>query len=170
MPLYPGRPYCRTSMESTSMPAQALFNEKASGGLTGERERSLCVECKGRKMLCAKTRCPLLVKYYAAVKQRRSIDSTSIFGSAPGVFVGRYGYPAVSAGPLLPPIVGDTSELDTPEIVDRQDHRRYRGHAKRPGPRPVDGHMKSPRSPKSWWATCSCSRWRTGPSIRAPSS
>jgi len=103
-------------MESTSMPAQALFNEKASGGLTGERERSLCVECKGRKMLCAKTRCPLLVKYYAAVKQRRSIDSTSIFGSAPGVFVGRYGYPAVSAGPLLPPIVGDTSELDTPEM------------------------------------------------------
>jgi hypothetical protein len=31
------------------------------------------------------------------------------------VFVGRYGYPAISAGPLVPAIVGDTAELDTPE-------------------------------------------------------
>jgi hypothetical protein len=66
-------------------------------------------------MLCAKSRCPLLIKYYAAVKQKQAIDSTSIYGSAPGVFVGRYGYPNVSIGPLLPPIIGDTSELDTPE-------------------------------------------------------
>jgi hypothetical protein len=66
-------------------------------------------------MLCAKSRCPLLIKYYAAVKQKQAIDSTSIYGSAPGVFVGRYGYPNVSIGPLLPPIIGDTAELDTPE-------------------------------------------------------
>ena len=81
----------------------------------GIPESSLCVECKGTKMLCAKSRCPLLIKYYAAVKQKQAIDSTSIYGSAPGVFVGRYGYPNVSIGPLLPPIIGDTSELDTPE-------------------------------------------------------
>lgn len=103
-------------MESMSMTAPALFNQNTSAGFLGERERSLCVECKGTKMLCAKTRCPLLVKYYAAAKQKRSIDSTSLFGSAPGVFVGRYGYPAVSIGPLVPPIVGDTAELDTPEL------------------------------------------------------
>ncbi len=57
-----------------------------------------------------------MVKYYAAVKHKQAIDSTSIYGSAPGVFVGRYGYPNVSIGPLLPPILGDTTELDTPEM------------------------------------------------------
>jgi hypothetical protein len=102
-------------MESTSSSAPGLFKEKASGGFLGIPESSLCVECKGTKMLCAKSRCPLLIKYYAAVKQKQAIDSTSIYGSAPGVFVGRYGYPNVSIGPLLPPIIGDTSELDTPE-------------------------------------------------------
>jgi len=95
--------------------APGLFKEKASGGFLGIPESSLCVECKGTKMLCAKSRCPLLIKYYAAVKQKQAIDSTSIYGSAPGVFVGRYGYPNVSIGPLLPPIIGDTAELDTPE-------------------------------------------------------
>jgi hypothetical protein len=99
-----------------SAPDSLLFNEPASGGFLGDRGRSLCVECKGAKMLCAKARCPLLVKYYAAVRQKQAIDSTSIYGSAPGVFVGRYGYPAVSIGPLLPPIIGDTAELDTPEM------------------------------------------------------
>lgn len=97
------------------MPAPALFRPINSDSALGARERPLCVECKGTKMLCGKSRCPLLVKYYAALKRRPSIDRTAIYGSAPGVFVGRYGYPAVSVGPLLPPIVGDTSELDTPE-------------------------------------------------------
>lgn len=108
------------TMESTLTPAPVrdniLFNGPLSGGFLGDREQSLCVECKGAKMLCAKARCPLLIKYYAAAKQKQAIDSTSIHGSAPGVFVGRYGYPAVSIGPLLPPILGDTSELDTPEM------------------------------------------------------
>ncbi|AFD00059.1 hypothetical protein Mtc_1305 [Methanocella conradii HZ254] len=93
-----------------------FFSGHESAGFLGERERPLCVECKGAKMLCAKARCPLLVKYYAAVRQKQFIDNAFIRGSAPGVFVGRYGYPAVSIGPLLPPILGDTSELDTPEM------------------------------------------------------
>lgn len=92
-----------------------LFTENVSGGFLGAKESSLCVACKGTKMLCGKSRCPLLVKYYAAVKHKQAIDSTSIYGSAPGVFVGKYGYPNVSIGPLLPPIIGDTAELDTPE-------------------------------------------------------
>jgi hypothetical protein len=97
-------------------PEGSVFRKSGSPGLPGERERPLCVECKGTKMLCAKARCPLLVKYYAAVRQKRFIDSTFMQGSAPGVFVGRHGYPAVSIGPLLPPILGDTSDLDTPEM------------------------------------------------------
>jgi len=35
--------------------------------------------------------------------------------SPPGIFVGRFGYPYVYAGPLVPPIVGDTSLFDFPE-------------------------------------------------------
>ena len=35
--------------------------------------------------------------------------------SPPSVFVGTYGYPKVGVGPMLPPIHGETSVLDTPE-------------------------------------------------------
>jgi len=77
---------------------------------------SLCAFCKGSKMLCGKTRCPILVKFYAQMKTKKLIDSLRIDGSSPpGVFVGRIGYPYVSVGPLIPPVHGDTSLLDTPE-------------------------------------------------------
>ncbi|PJB21549.1 MAG: hypothetical protein CO114_04770, partial [Euryarchaeota archaeon CG_4_9_14_3_um_filter_38_12] len=67
-------------------------------------------------MLCGKTRCPILVKFYAQMKTKKLIDSLRIDGSSPpGVFVGRIGYPYVSVGPLIPPVHGDTSLLDTPE-------------------------------------------------------
>ncbi|MCD1295556.1 hypothetical protein CUJ83_11150 [Methanocella sp. CWC-04] len=94
---------------------QHIFKECHSKNLLGEREGSLCVACKGTKMLCAKERCPILVKFYAKLKNMPKIDSSSIYGSAPGVFVGRHGYPQVSIGPLVPPVIGDTSEMDTPE-------------------------------------------------------
>lgn len=34
----------------------------------------------------------------------------------PSVFVGRYGYPKVKVGPMVPPLHGDTSILDKPEM------------------------------------------------------
>jgi DNA repair protein NreA len=34
----------------------------------------------------------------------------------PSVFVGRYGYPKVKVGPMIPPIHGDTTLLDRPEM------------------------------------------------------
>ena len=34
----------------------------------------------------------------------------------PSVFVGRYGYPKIKAGPMMPPIHGDTTILDKPEM------------------------------------------------------
>ncbi|MDQ6667754.1 MAG: hypothetical protein M3Y53_05950 [Thermoproteota archaeon] len=34
----------------------------------------------------------------------------------PSVFVGRYGYPKVKVGPMLPPLHGDTTILDKPEM------------------------------------------------------
>ena len=43
-------------------------------------------------------------------------SSNSISGSTPpSVFVGSYNYPKVFAGPMVPPVHGDTSMLDSPE-------------------------------------------------------
>jgi len=57
-----------------------------------------------------------MVKFYSISKTKRIYDSLDLFGSSPpGVFVGRYGYPKVDIGPLVPPQFGDTSIMDTPE-------------------------------------------------------
>jgi hypothetical protein len=78
--------------------------------------RSLCLACRGGKALCGKPRCPALMKLYSYVKVKNRIEGTELEGSSPpGVFVGRMGYPYVYAGPLVPPILGDTFLLDAPE-------------------------------------------------------
>ncbi len=78
---------------------------------------SLCVICKGSKMLCGKDRCPLMIKFYSHSKTKSLMDSLDLHGdSPPGVFVGRFGYPKVDIGPLVPPMTGDTSIMDTPEM------------------------------------------------------
>jgi len=57
-----------------------------------------------------------VVKYYHRMESQPMLNNTDISGSSPpGVFVGRYGYPKVDVGPLVPPFHGDTEELDTPE-------------------------------------------------------
>ncbi|NDB89432.1 MAG: hypothetical protein EB166_01150 [Thaumarchaeota archaeon] len=49
-------------------------------------------------------------------KYANLFSSNSISGSSPpSVFVGSYGYPKVGVGPMVPPIHGDTSLLDSPE-------------------------------------------------------
>jgi hypothetical protein len=76
---------------------------------------NLCSRCKGR-LWCGKASCPVVVKFYA---QQRTLPvvGTEISGSSPpGVFVGRFGYPKVFVGPLIPPEHGDTNILDTPEM------------------------------------------------------
>jgi len=76
-----------------------------------------CVLCRGAKLLCGKERCPILVRYYAQMKTEPLINSLTLDGSSPpSVFVGRIGYPHVFIGPLIPPVHGDTSFLDTPEL------------------------------------------------------
>lgn len=75
-----------------------------------------CLLCRGTKFLCGKTSCPILVKYHAHDKVKPLIDSLKIGGSSPpSVFIGRIGYPKVSIGPMIPPVMGDTSLIDTPE-------------------------------------------------------
>ncbi len=80
------------------------------------KKNNLCSICRGTKNLCNRDRCPVLVKYYSQMKSEPLTSSTDISGSSPpGVFVGRYGYPKVNIGPLVPPYHGDTHELDMPE-------------------------------------------------------
>ena len=76
----------------------------------------MCLSCRGAKLLCGKPRCPIIVKAQSMAKFSETSFSDQIAGSSPpGVFVGRYGYPKVSIGPMVPPRYGDTTILDTPE-------------------------------------------------------
>ncbi|MEM2093394.1 MAG: hypothetical protein QXE16_03820, partial [Candidatus Bathyarchaeia archaeon] len=76
----------------------------------------ICVACKGARFLCGKTRCPIIVRANFYLKSIPLIQSEEIAGaSPPSVFVGRIGYPYVYAGPLVPPVMADTSFYDIPE-------------------------------------------------------
>ncbi len=76
----------------------------------------LCISCRGARLLCGKARCPILVRWDFMMKTAPAIDRLDLEGaSPPGVFVGRFGYPKVFVGPLVPPVHGDTEILDTPE-------------------------------------------------------
>lgn len=78
---------------------------------------SICLLCKGGRMLCGKSRCPIIARAQSLAKSGLRITSPNIQGSTPpGVFVGRIGYPKVYIGPMVPPFRGDTEILDTPEL------------------------------------------------------
>jgi len=50
-------------------------------------------------------------------KNSAKLSSKTLSGATPpSVFVGRYGYPKVKVGPMLPPLHGDTTILDKPEM------------------------------------------------------
>ena len=73
--------------------------------------------CKGSRRLCGKDRCPIIVKVNYYLKSVPLMSSEDISGaSPPSVFIGRIGYPNVYAGPLVPPVEGDTSMFDLPEL------------------------------------------------------
>jgi len=82
---------------------------------------SLCALCRGTKLLCGRSRCPVVVKFHSRDKVKPLIDTLKLGGSSPpSVFVGRFGYPKVAIGPMIPPVMGDTSLIDTPELwLDR---------------------------------------------------
>lgn len=89
------------------------------GHLTAE----MCIACKGGKALCGMP-CLWLARIDARLPQLR-VTGRDVFGSSPpSVFVGRYGYPNVSLGPMLPPIdLPDEKarELDAPPTwLDRR--------------------------------------------------
>ncbi len=77
---------------------------------------SLCLVCRGGRMLCGRPKCPIQSRIDATRPLSQKISDTSLFGaSPPAVFVGQWGYPAVSVGPMVPPVSGDeTRVLDDP--------------------------------------------------------
>jgi len=78
---------------------------------------TMCMQCRGARMLCGKAYCPILSKAELLLKHLPKLSREEVEGSTPpGVFVGRVGYPQVYAGPLIPPEKGDTKLLDTPEL------------------------------------------------------
>jgi len=75
------------------------------------------MQCRGARMLCGKSYCPVLSKAELLIKHVPRISREEVDGSSPpGAFVGRVGYPHVYVGPLIPPEKGDTSILDMPEL------------------------------------------------------
>lgn len=91
-------------------------NESTSNLVIDEPPPEMCFTCKGTELLCGKSRCPIIVKAESMTRVSPTSDSNNIVGSTPpGVFVGRYGYPKVSIGPMTPNFHGDTEILDTPE-------------------------------------------------------
>ncbi|AKB38384.1 hypothetical protein MSSAC_3794 [Methanosarcina siciliae C2J] len=72
---------------------------------------SLCIKCKG-KGLCGRPHCPILEKFRSLQSISPAISGDSVFGaSPPALFVGSYGYPRVSAGPLIPPLAKENEAL-----------------------------------------------------------
>ena len=93
------------------------FFEAAAAYNDAPVKSGLCSICKGAHRLCGKDRCPLMIKFYSQQKTRPLIDAKDLAGSSPpSVFVGRYGYPKVDIGPLVPPEFGDTSVMGRPEM------------------------------------------------------
>ena len=59
---------------------------------------------------------PALLRYYYRLKMMPLTSKMELVGSSPtDLFIGRFGYPYVNIGPLVPPEFGDTTILSTPE-------------------------------------------------------
>ena len=59
---------------------------------------------------------PALLRYYYSMKMMPVLDKLDLSGSSPtDIFIGRFGYPNVTIGPMVPPEFGDTSILAVPE-------------------------------------------------------
>src|SRR3989440_4587636 len=111
-------------------PAPATFAAIFDADTQAAIASGLCIQCRGAKLLCGKARCPILVRWDFMMKTAPMIDRVDMDGSSPpGVFVGRFGYPKVYVGPLVPPVHGDTQILDAREEWvghSREDIVRFR--------------------------------------------
>ncbi|MBS3815150.1 MAG: hypothetical protein KGY45_01155 [Hadesarchaea archaeon] len=71
-------------------------------------DKSLCLKCKGGRMLCGRSKCPIQSRINSLKSIEQKISKKSLFGaSPPSIFVGRQGYPEVRIGPMVSPIQGE---------------------------------------------------------------
>jgi len=76
---------------------------------------SLCIRCKGSKLLCGKSSCPIVTKIY--LSREIPYDLKEVAGSSPpSVFIGHYGYPKVRIGPAVPPVNEGTEIYERPDM------------------------------------------------------
>ena len=76
---------------------------------------SLCLRCRGTKMLCGLSYCPISVKHLVQPSLKKVTGNNLEGSSPPSVFVGRYGYPKVKMYPTTPPVHGDTASYEDPK-------------------------------------------------------
>jgi len=81
----------------------------------------LCLSCKGARLLCGYSYCPLLQRIAIRSPVEARLSET-MFGPAPSVFVGWRGYPEVYAGPLTAVV-----EAGGPEPAFLDDPSRWYG-------------------------------------------
>jgi hypothetical protein len=61
----------------------------------------LCVQCKGARLLCGLSQCPILDRIEVIAPKAQALKKDVFGPSPPNLFVGRAGYPEVYAGPLV---------------------------------------------------------------------
>lgn len=66
------------------------------------RPDNYCHICKGTRRMCGLDYCPLLSKLAAIRRGAERLGKKDVFGESAEVFVGSFGYPSVSWGPVLP--------------------------------------------------------------------
>ncbi len=90
---------------------------KIFGFSVSEVKKSICQLCMGHRFLCGRSFCPILLKARLSLSIKKLLDALEIQGSSPpSTFVGSWGYPKVTIGPLTPPIKGrETCLMDSPE-------------------------------------------------------
>lgn len=81
--------------------------------------RGTCLRCRGVKLLCGLTYCPLLITTKALLnlsKLGKDLSNALIEGSTPpSVYISWRGYPRVLAAIAVPPTHGDTSHYELSE-------------------------------------------------------
>ncbi len=80
------------------------------------RGPELCLKCRFARLLCGRPACPILMKASAYAGAHAPVSREMQGDSPPSAFVGRFGYPKVTFGPLVPPASGDTLRYDEPEL------------------------------------------------------
>lgn len=92
-----------------------LIQRKLLSPTAAERRAEVfCNVCYGNRIKCLQSSCPLLLRARAATNVEPLLGKTSFFGSSPpAIFVGAWGYPNVSAGPMI----SVTDDLE-PQILD----------------------------------------------------